>query len=78
MKKSLALWIYAMTTIDEIKAAIDHLPLCERAEVARWLHGWGDDAWDQQMQRDAKSGKLDALLKQVDADISSNRLEDMP
>ncbi len=67
-----------MTTIDEIKAAIDHLSLRERAEVARWLHGWGDDAWDQQMQRDATSGKLDYLLKEVDADISSSRLEDMP
>jgi hypothetical protein len=35
IEKSLALWIHAMTTIDEIKAAIDHLSLSERAEVAR-------------------------------------------
>jgi hypothetical protein len=33
-----------MTTLEEIKAAIDRLSLEERESLARWMHGWSDDA----------------------------------
>ena len=39
-----------MSTVAEIKAAISQLTLAERAEVARCLHEWEDDAWDKQTQ----------------------------
>jgi hypothetical protein len=39
-----------MSTVAEIKAAISQLTLEERAEVARCLHEWEDDAWDKQTQ----------------------------
>ena len=39
-----------MSTVAEIKAAIAQLSLEERAEVARCLHEWEDDAWDKQIQ----------------------------
>ena len=58
-----------MITLQEIKAAIPNLTLAERAEVARCLHQWEDDEWDQQMKRDAAEGKLSRLLKKVDSDI---------
>jgi len=67
-----------MSTVEEIKAAIGQLSLSERAEVARFVHGWTDDAWDEQIKRDFDGGKLDALLKQVEDDISAGRLEDGP
>ncbi|HVS71024.1 MAG TPA: hypothetical protein VHQ47_07205 [Phycisphaerae bacterium] len=67
-----------MTTVDEIKAAIDRLSFEERAEIARYFHGWTDDEWDEQIKQDVDSGKLDALLKQVDDDIREGRLEDGP
>ena len=67
-----------MTTVAEIKAAINQLSLSERAEVARFVHGWTDDAWDEQMKRDLDAGKLDALLKQVQEDIAAGRLMDGP
>lgn len=35
-----------MSSVDEIKAAIDRLSLTERAELEKWMHGWTDDAWD--------------------------------
>jgi len=38
-----------MSTVEEIKVAIQTLSLEERAELARWLHGWSDDDWDRQM-----------------------------
>jgi hypothetical protein len=67
-----------MSTVEEIKAAIDRLPFDERAKLERLLHGWTDDEWDRQITSDAATGKLDRLLSEVDADIDSGSLEDAP
>lgn len=67
-----------MSTVAEIKAAIPKLTLEERAEVARCLHGWDEDAWDLQMQGDLAAGRLDQLLAKVDSDITGGRLLDAP
>jgi len=67
-----------MSTLAEIKAAIARLTLEERAEVARCLHEWEDDAWDKQMQEDLAAGKLDRLLAEVDNDIAEGKLRDLP
>jgi hypothetical protein len=64
--------------VDEIKRAIEKLSDAERAEVARFLNGWGDDAWDEQMKADAKAGRLDKLIAEVDADIGAGDLLDFP
>jgi hypothetical protein len=50
----------------------------ERAELAGWLHGWKDDEWDEQMKRDVAAGKLDTVLREVEADIQTGRLRDIP
>jgi len=67
-----------MSTVTEIKAAIPKLTLEERAEVARALHVWQDDEWDEKMKRDIASGKLDKLPARVDEDIASGKLHDLP
>jgi hypothetical protein len=67
-----------MSTLQEIKAAIPKLTLEERAEVARCLHGWEDDDWDKQMKSDLAAGKLDGLLKKVDAGIDCGNFSEMP
>ena len=67
-----------MSTVAEIKAAISQLTLEERAEVARCLHEWEDDAWDKQIQQDLAAGKLDGLLAKVDDDIDHGKLHDLP
>jgi hypothetical protein len=56
--------------VQEIKEAVRHLSLEERAEVAACLHSWNEDEWDEQMKRDLASGRLDKILAQVDADIA--------
>jgi hypothetical protein len=65
-------------SIQEIKEAVQHLSLEERAEVAACLHSWNDDEWDEQMKRDLGAGKLDKLLARVDADIAENKTRGMP
>jgi len=56
-----------MSTVQEIKAAIDHLPLEERAGLIAELCGWTDDGWDRQMKADAVAGKFDAMNREADA-----------
>lgn len=51
----------AVSTVEEIKAAIGQLPLEERAALIAELCGWADDDWDRRMKADAKSGKFAAL-----------------
>jgi hypothetical protein len=68
-----------MSTIAEIKEAIDHLSPRERAELEVLLHPRQDDDWDRQMTADAETGgKLyqlkDASIKQAKA----GRLKDFP
>jgi hypothetical protein len=67
-----------MSTVAEIKAAIPSLTLEERADVARCLGNWQDDAWDEQMKCDIAAGKLDKLLSKVDDDIAHGKLRDLP
>ena len=70
--------VVCMSTVAEIKAAISQLTLAERAEVARCLHEWEDDAWDKQIQQDLAAGKLDGSLAKVNEDIGHGKLRDMP
>ena len=67
-----------MSTVEEIKAAIEKLSLEQRGEIARWFHGWTDDEWDRQMKDDAAAGRLNGLLDQVDREIKSGKLKDLP
>ena len=67
-----------MSALEQIKAAIPNLTLEERAEVARCLHGWDDDEWDERMRHDIAQGKLNKLLEKVDSDIAEGNLSDFP
>lgn len=67
-----------MSTVQEIKEAIERLSFEQRAELAAWLHGWKDDEWDEQMKRDVAEGKLDDVVREVEDDIKAGRLRDMP
>ena len=50
-----------MSTVQEIKSAIEQLPLEERAALIADLCGWSDDDWDRQMKADAAAGEFAAL-----------------
>ncbi len=67
-----------MSTVEEIKAAIDRLSLSERAQLEKLLHGWEDDEWDRQIAEDARAGKLEKLIARVDAEIDAGDLRDLP
>jgi hypothetical protein len=68
----------ANVSLAEIKTAIEHLSVEERAELTAWLHGWKNDEWDEQMKRDIASGKLDEVLHEVEEDIKAGRVRELP
>jgi hypothetical protein len=67
-----------MSTVEEIKTAIEQLNFEQRTQLARWMHGWEDDDWDKQIAADAKAGKLDHLIHKAKADAKSGRLRNFP
>jgi hypothetical protein len=62
-----------MSTVAEIKAAIDRLSLQERCELEALLHPFEDDDWDRQMKRDAATGKFGALHDAAEAEHAAGK-----
>lgn len=64
-----------MNSLPEIEAAIMQLSKDELHALSDWLQAYLDDAWDRQIEADAKTGRLDKLLQRADADIAANRVK---
>ena len=54
-----------MTSLAEIKEAIQNLPPAEFAEMARWFQDVQEDQWDRQIEADAAAGRLEFFKEQV-------------
>ena len=54
-----------MTTADEIKQAVLSLPEAEYSKIIEWLHELAEDAWDREIEEDAKAGRLDFLAAEA-------------
>lgn len=67
-----------MSSVDEIKAAIEHLDEKQVAELADWLLHRADDAWDEQMSSDLATGKLDAAIRQAEEAVRAGHLFGSP
>ena len=55
----------SMTTVQDIKVAIQHLPGNQFSEIHDWIveRDWED--WDAQIERDSDAGKLDFLIDEA-------------
>jgi len=62
-----------MGTVAEIEDAIQKLPSEKAWEVAKWLQEYLDAQWDQQIEEDVRSGKLDKLIAKARADFKAGR-----
>ena len=54
-----------MSTVQEIEAAIAALPIDQYAQLKQWLASFDPDAFDRQIENDAKAGKLDRLAQEA-------------
>jgi hypothetical protein len=54
-----------MTKVESLEEEIKNLSPDEFAELRHWLleHDW--DEWDRQIERDAATGRLDALFREA-------------
>ncbi|MBR8826725.1 MAG: hypothetical protein DSM107014_02280 [Gomphosphaeria aponina SAG 52.96 = DSM 107014] len=64
-----------MNSLQEIETAIMSLPESDLRKLSTWLQDYLQDAWDKQIEIDAKSGKLDKLIQNVNLDIAANRIK---
>ena len=65
-------------SIAEIKHAVAKLSPQELAEVAVFINRLDDGAWANQIEADAKAGKLDFLFAEADEGRASGKLRDFP
>jgi hypothetical protein len=54
-----------MTTIEEIEKAVTELTPEQLAKFRAWLDEYQERLFDEQIERDAKSGKLDKLAEEA-------------
>jgi hypothetical protein len=67
-----------MSTVAEIKEAIERLSPRERCELEALLHPRVDDDWDREMQADAAAGKFDRLKDEAATERCAGKLRDFP
>ena len=58
-----------MPDVKAIEDAVQSLPPSALAEFRRWFTEFDAVAWDRQIDSDAASGKLDALLDEAEQDF---------
>ena len=66
-----------MTKFEDIKNAVTQLTDEERKELVAWLAELDAQAWDAQIERDAKAGKLDQLAAKALADYKAGLTEEI-
>ena len=62
-------------SLEELESAVARLPGDELAAFVRWLEEYLADAWDRESEADYQAGRLDAVIRGVDADIEAGRYE---
>jgi hypothetical protein len=62
-----------VSTLDEIRAAIEQLPANQLADLRAWLLEYTERVWDEQIERDAHDGRLDHLIEQALEEHRSGR-----
>ena len=65
-------------SLAEIKSAVNELSVKELAELAAFMRERDGAAWDQQIEEDAGSGKLDFLFDEAERAEREGTLKDWP
>ncbi len=79
LRKPTYIYLVVMSTVTEIKAAIDRLTPQKRCEVEALLHPWTEDDWDRQTAQDAEQGgMLHDLMSASRKNAENGKLMDFP
>ncbi len=66
-----------MTKLEDIQKAVTQLTDEERTKLLAWLAELDAQAWDEQIERDAKAGKLDKLAAKAIAEDDTGLTTDL-
>jgi hypothetical protein len=66
-----------MTTVEDIEKAIERLAPREFDRLRAWFEDYQAAQFDEQIARDAESGKLDGLAEQAIADFRKGRAREL-
>ena len=66
-----------MIKLEDIEKAVAELSGEERRKLRAWLDELDEQAWDAQIERDAKAGKLDKIEEEALADYRAGRFKDL-
>jgi len=66
-----------MSKVEEIQSAIVSLSPEEYARLRHWFAERDWEQWDQEIEEDAASGKLDFLIDEAAAEKAQGRLQDL-
>jgi hypothetical protein len=67
-----------MSRVEEIEAAIDSLPADEYRRIVQWFRVREQGRWDDQLDADSVSGKLDFLFDEAEIEAANGQLRDWP
>ena len=65
-------------SLTEIKSAVRELSPKELAELAAFISKQDNATWDEQMERDAETGKLDFLFEEAEQERVAGKLRNWP
>ena len=66
-----------MGNVRSIEKAVEALPASELAEFRSWFAEFDAATWDKQIERDAASGKLDALAAEALLDYQAGAAREL-
>ncbi|MFV1976740.1 MAG: hypothetical protein ACC651_13400 [Candidatus Scalindua sp.] len=66
-----------MSTISEIKEAIETLPEEDYIQLRQWFSEKDWEKWDRQILSDSEAGKLEFLIKEAIEEKSKGKLKEL-
>jgi hypothetical protein len=66
-----------MTEVEQLERGIENLTPEQLAKFRAWFLEFDARVWDQQIEADAKAGKLDGLIAEALADYKAGKARDL-
>ncbi|MFQ5686994.1 MAG: hypothetical protein ACE5GV_10075 [Candidatus Scalindua sp.] len=66
-----------MTNVEAVEKEIERFTPTELAEFRRWYANFDADAWDEQIEADAASGKLEVLAEEALAEYEAGKAREI-
>ncbi len=67
-----------MGRVEEIEAAIDSLSAEDYQRLVKWFRERDSKLWEDQIDRDSESGKLDFLFEEAERESAAGTLQMWP